>query len=79
MKKLLIAALMMAGCNERVATCTISGHATSSDKYGQITYHSLSRCDDGWMRDFTEMQYYVLPIGSQVPYKYYTVNPTPKP
>jgi len=45
--------------------CRVLSHATSSDKSGNITYHTVLDCDDGWLRDEEGLRYYTLPIGSR--------------
>lgn len=55
-------------CKEVVTQCTIVSHATSSDRYGDIDYHSPSVCKDGYSRDLQGLRYYILPQGTTVDY-----------
>lgn len=74
MKHLLfIAALLgLAGCAtvEVNTTCTVAGHATASDRYGNISYYTILDCDNGYIKSMGGMRYYVIPEKTRIKYSY---------
>lgn len=44
----------------------VVSHDVSSNKYGNITYNSLVKCDDGYIRKVNDMSTYIVPIGGKV-------------
>lgn len=52
-------------------TGIVVSHDVSSNKYGHITYNSLVKCDDGYIRAVDDMNTYIMPIGSKVVIKTY--------
>ena len=47
----------------------VVSHDVSSNKYGDITYNSLVKCDDGYIRKVNDMSTYIVPIGGKVTIK----------
>ena len=47
----------------------VVSHDVSSNKYGDITYNSLVKCDDGYIRRVDDMATYIAPIGGKVTIK----------
>lgn len=52
---------------ERVE-CRVVSHATSANKMGEIKYHTILSCEDGYLRDIEGLEYYVLPIDARTNY-----------
>jgi hypothetical protein len=56
-------------CTHEVAHIgTVISHNITSDKYGDITYYTVARFDDGY-RSLEGLKYYVIKVGDKV---YYT-------
>ena len=59
------------------STCThevtyrgvVLSHTTTSDKHGDITYYTIARFEDGYIRSIRGVKFYVKEVGSTV---YYT-------
>ena len=49
----------------------VLSHTTTSDKYGDITYYTIARFEDGYLRSLKGLNYYVVEIGGTI---YYTIN-----
>ena len=57
-------------CTHEVAHIgTVISHNVTSDKYGDITYYTVARFDDGYIRSLEGLKYYVVKVGDRV---YYT-------
>lgn len=52
-------------------TGVVVSHDVSSNRYGDISYNSLVKCDDGYIRRVNDMATYIAPIGSKVIIKTY--------
>jgi len=50
---------------------TVISHHTTSDKYGDISYYTIARFDDGHIRSINGLHYYVVEVGGTV---YYSVT-----
>ncbi len=50
----------------------VVSHDVSSNRNGDITYNSLVKCDDGYIRRVNDMSTYIVPIGSKVVIKTYS-------
>lgn len=46
----------------------VLSHTTTSDKYGDITYYTIARFEDGYIRSIRGVKFYVKEIGSTVHY-----------
>lgn len=44
----------------------VVSHDVSSNRNGDITYNSLVKCDDGYIRRVNDMSTYIVPIGGKV-------------
>jgi hypothetical protein len=57
-------------CTHEVAYIgTVISHNVTSDKYGDITYYTVARFDDGYIRSLEGLKYYVIKVGDKI---YYT-------
>lgn len=49
-------------------TYTVDGvileHNVTSNKYGERTYSTIIKCNDGYIREKVGLDYYVIPIGN---------------
>jgi hypothetical protein len=59
---------------EKRVDCGVVSHATSANKMGEIKYHTILSCDDGYLRDIEGLEYYVLPIGTRTNYTTYNLK-----
>ena len=59
-----------------LTTCTkmvtykgvVLSHTTSSNKYGDIYYHTIVSFEDGELRSVKGLDYYIVPVGGRVSY-----------
>ena len=57
-------------CTHEVAHIgTVISHNVTSNRYGGITYYTVARFDDGYIRSLEGLKYYVIKVGDRV---YYT-------
>lgn len=47
---------------------TVISHTVTADKYGEATYHTIARFEDGCIRDLHGLNNYVKPVGGTVIY-----------
>jgi len=73
MKKiLLVISLFCLGCVKEVELkSTVLDHVVTSDRYGDRTYITIVRGEDGYIRELTGLKYYTIPKGSNVNIKVY--------
>lgn len=74
MKKILlvIITLFCLGCMEEVEIkSTVLDHIVTSDRYGDRTYITIVRSEDGYIRELTGLKYYTIPKGSNINIKVY--------
>lgn len=45
---------------------TVIEHNVTADKLGNRTYSTIIKCEDGYIREKTGLNYYISPIGSTV-------------
>lgn len=57
--------IIYTGCKEVKIGAVVVDHATSSNRDGIITYRTVLRCDDGYIREETGLTYYALPVGAR--------------
>jgi hypothetical protein len=50
---------------------TVISHHITSDKYGDISYYTVARFNDGHIRSISGLHYYVVEVGGTV---YYSVT-----
>jgi len=50
---------------------TVISHHTTSDRYGNISYYTVARFNDGHIRSISGLHYYVVEVGGTV---YYSVT-----
>lgn len=48
----------------------VLSHTVTANRYGEATYHTIARFEDGYIRDLSGLNDYVKPIGSTVTYQY---------
>lgn len=48
--------------------CTVVGHGSGGDRYGDIHYGTVLKCEDGYTREVTGLHYYGLPTGASTVY-----------
>lgn len=62
--------VIFTGCIEYV---TLEGvvieHNTASDKWGSITYYTVVKTSDGYIKSLSGLEYYTVPVGSKVAFK----------
>jgi len=57
------------GCTKEVTyKGVVMSHAITSDRYGDIHYHTIASFDDGIIRRLVGLKYYIIPVGSKVSY-----------
>ena len=70
MKKLLLGALLllsMVSCMKEVQMkVTIIDHVVTGDRMGRTTYSTIVRTEDGIIQEFTGLEFYVIPKGTEV-------------
>ena len=71
---MIITTTVLFSCQEVTTTCTVTAHATSSDKYGYIEYYTVGNCDDGMIRSVSGVKYYSIPVGNKFTYKYNVIK-----
>lgn len=74
MKKILlvIITLFCLGCAKEVEVkATILDHTVTSDRYGDRTYITIVRTEDGYIRELTGLKYYTIPEGDKINIKVY--------
>lgn len=74
MKKILlvIITLFCLGCMEEVVVkATVLDHTVTSDRYGDRTYITIVRTEDGYIRELTGLKYYTIPEGDKINIKVY--------
>lgn len=74
MKKILlvIITLFCLGCAKEVEVkATILDHTVTSDRYGDRTYITIVRTEDGYIRELTGLKYYTIPEGNKINIKVY--------
>lgn len=49
----------------------VVSHNVTADKLGNRTYSTIIICEDGYIREETGLQYYVIPIGNTAYVKIY--------
>ena len=47
---------------------TVISHNVTSNRYGEITYYTVARFDDGYIRSLEGLKYYVIKVGDRVYY-----------
>ena len=62
-------AIVTTKCTHKV-TCvgTVISHNVTSDKYGDITYYTVARFDDGYIRSLEGLKYYIIKVGDKIHY-----------
>ena len=75
---LTVLAVIITGCifmktctHEVTYTGTVISHNTTSSRYGDISYYTVAKFNDGYIRSLEGLGYYVVKIGDKV---YYTTN-----
>lgn len=74
MKKILlvIITLFCLGCMEEVVVkATVLDHAVTSDKFGDRTYITIVRTEDGYIQELIGLKYYTIPEGDKINIKVY--------
>jgi hypothetical protein len=74
MKKILlvIITLFCLGCAKEVEVkATILDHTVTSNRYGDRTYITIVRTEDGYIRELTGLKYYTIPEGNKINIKVY--------
>ena len=74
---LLIVWAVFIGCWVVATTCThrvtrvgtVISHNVTSSRYGDITYYTVARFDDGYIRSLEGLKYYVIQVGGKIYYK----------
>jgi hypothetical protein len=46
----------------------ILSHIVTANRYGEASYHTIARFEDGYIRDLTGLNNYVKPVGTTVTY-----------
>lgn len=49
----------------------VISHATTADRYGYITYHTIAKFNDGTIKSITGLKYYVIPVNGRM---FYTIR-----
>ena len=73
---ILIVVAVITACGIIKTTCThevtrvgtVVSHNVTSSRYGDITYYTVARFDDGYIRSLQGLKYYVIQIGGKVYY-----------
>jgi hypothetical protein len=78
-KVILFIITIIIACCIFINTCThnvtytgiVLSHNVTSDKYGNITYYTVAKFNDGYIRSLDGLEYYTVQIGDKV---YFTIN-----
>ena len=64
---ILITAIFLTTCTKEVSIRgTVVEHQTTSTRGGNITYYTVVKCDDGYIRSEVGLDLYIKPIGETV-------------
>ena len=44
--------------------CEVVSHSAVGDKYGDVHYTTILKCEDNFIRTESSLRYYILPIGT---------------
>jgi hypothetical protein len=62
-------------CTHRVIyKGTVISHHTTSNRYGDISYYTVARFDDGNIRSIDGLEYYIIEVGGTVYYPITRLN-----
>jgi hypothetical protein len=64
--------LFTASCTpakQKTVQGTVLSHSVVSDRYGDRTYITIIRTDDGYIEEKTGLSYYAVPVGGKVEIK----------
>lgn len=65
--KLLVLSLFLISCKEpKTVQSTVLSHDITSNKYGDRTYITIVRTDDGYIEEKTGLSYYAVPVGDKI-------------
>jgi hypothetical protein len=60
--------------HEVTCTGTVISHNVTSNRYGDITYYTVARFEDGTIRSISGLKFYVKEIGSTIHYTQTELN-----
>ena len=65
--KLLVLSLFLTSCGKpKIVQSTVLSHDVISNKYGDRTYITIVRTDDGYIVEKTGLSYYAIPVGDKI-------------
>ena len=56
---------------EVVVKATVLDHVVTSDKFGDRTYITIVRTEDGYIQELIGLKYYTIPEGDKINIKVY--------
>lgn len=62
-----ILTMLICGCMKEVKVrATILEHTITADRYGERTYVTVVKTDDGYVQELTGMSFYGIPVGKTI-------------